>query len=48
MAKTPKTKVERPAQILKAVIAPITTDTKEKIATAFQSLVTTIKAKHLS
>jgi hypothetical protein len=48
MAKTPKIKVERPAQIVKPVIAPVTTDIKEKIATAFQSVVTAIKTKHLS
>ncbi len=48
MAKTPKIRVERPAQIIKPVIAPISIDIKEKIATAFQSVVTAIKTKHLS
>ncbi len=48
MAKTPKVREERPAQIIKPVIAPISTDIKEKIATAFQSVVTAIKTKHLS
>ncbi len=47
MAKTPKTRIERPAQIIKSVVAPITTDIKEKIATAFQEVVNKIKEKHL-
>jgi hypothetical protein len=47
MAKTPKTREERPAQIVKPIIAPISSDVKVKIATAFQAVVTAIKNKHL-
>jgi len=48
MAKTPKIREERPSTIVKAVVNPLSTDIKTKISTAFQSLVTAIKDKHLS
>lgn len=41
-------RVERPAQIIKAVISPLSSDLKVKMATAIQSVVNAIKAKHLS
>lgn len=47
MAKTPKIREERPAQIVKPVIAPISSDIKVKIATAFQAVVAKIKETHL-
>lgn len=40
-------KIERPAQTIKSVVAPISADLKTKIATAFQEVVTRIKVKHL-
>jgi hypothetical protein len=40
--------VERPAQTIKAIVAPISNDLKVKVANAFQSVVTAIKVKHLS
>jgi len=43
-----KERVERPAQTIKAVVAPISNDLKVKTATAFQAVVTAIKLKHLS
>jgi hypothetical protein len=42
-----KVRVERPAQIVKPIIAPISNTVKGKIATAFQAVVTAIKVKHL-
>jgi hypothetical protein len=42
-----KERIERPAQTIKAVIAPLSNDLKAKVATAFQSVVTAIKVKHL-
>jgi hypothetical protein len=42
-----KVRVERPAQIIKAVITPISNDLKVKSANAFQSVVNAIKEKHL-
>ena len=42
-----KERIERPAQTIKAVVAPISSDLKTKIATAFQEVVTAIKVKHL-
>ena len=40
-------RTERPAQIIKPTIAPISNDIKTKISTALQSVVNAIKAKHL-
>ena len=48
MAKTPKVRIERPSQVIKPVIAPISTNIKAKVATAFQSFVNALKEKHLS
>ena len=48
MAKTPKIREERPTTVIKALIRPLSTDLKTKISTAFQSVVTAIKDKHLS
>lgn len=47
MAKTPKIREERPDTVIKPVIAPLSTDIKTKISTAFQEVVTKIKEKHL-
>jgi hypothetical protein len=47
MAKTPKVRVERPLTVIKPVIAPLPTDVKTKISTAFQALVAKIKETHL-
>lgn len=41
-------RVERPDNTIKAVIAPLSTELKAKISTAFQEVVTKIKEKHLS
>jgi hypothetical protein len=42
-----KERVERPAQTIKAIVAPLSNDLKTKVADAFQALVTSIKTKHL-
>jgi|694.fasta_scaffold89628_5 hypothetical protein len=42
-----KERIERPAQTIKPIIAPISSNLKTKIATAFQSVVNEIKTKHL-
>jgi hypothetical protein len=42
-----KERIERPAQTIKAIIAPISSELKTKVATAFQAVVTAIKVKHL-
>ena len=42
------TRIERPTTVIKALIAPIPSNTKVKIATAVQDFVTRIKNKHLS
>lgn len=42
-----KERIERPAQTIKPIIAPLSNTIKEKIATAFQAVVTEIKNKHL-
>jgi hypothetical protein len=47
MAKTPKVREGRPAQVIKPVIAPISSDIKTKISNAFQAVVTRIKEEHL-
>ena len=47
MAKTPKIREERPAQVVKTVVAPISSDIKTKISNAFQAVVTRIKEEHL-
>lgn len=39
---------KRPQSVIKPIIAPISTDTKTKVATAIQSVVSAIKAKHLA
>jgi hypothetical protein len=41
-------RIERPAQTIKAIISPLTTETKVKVAAAFQLIVNKIKEKHLS
>ena len=43
-----KERVERPTQTIKTIVAPLSGTVKEKIATAFQAVVTAIKVKHLS
>ena len=40
-------KIERPATVIKSTIAPITTELKTKISTAFQVVINKIKEKHL-
>lgn len=42
-----KERIERPAQTVKSIVAPISNDLKTKVATAFQAVVTAIKVKHL-
>jgi hypothetical protein len=42
-----KVRTERPAQTIKAILAPISSELKTKAATAFQAVVTAIKVKHL-
>jgi hypothetical protein len=42
------TRIERPTTVIKALIAPIPSETKTKIATAVQEVVNRIKNKHLS
>lgn len=41
-------RVERPLQVIKARINPISTATKEKVKLAFQEVINRIKLKHLS
>lgn len=41
-------RVERPLQVLKARISPISAATKEKTKAAFQEVINRIKVKHLS
>ncbi len=40
-------RVERPAQTVKTKVVPLSNDLKVKVAAAFQSVVTSIKTKHL-
>jgi hypothetical protein len=40
-------RIERPAQTIKTIVAPITSNTKLKISTAIQVVVDKIKEKHL-
>lgn len=42
-----KERVQRPAQTIKPIIAPLSSSLKSKIATAFQTVVNEIKNKHL-
>jgi hypothetical protein len=42
-----KERINRPAQTIKATVTPISNTVKEKIASAFQTVVTEIKNKHL-
>jgi hypothetical protein len=42
-----KERIERPAQTIKTVVAPISSELKTKVSTAFQAVVTAIKVKHL-
>lgn len=42
-----KLRTERPPQTIKAIIAPLSNDLKAKVSTAFQSVVSAIKVKHL-
>lgn len=41
-------RIERPANVVKANITPLTSDLKLKIALAFQEVVNKIKERHLS
>lgn len=43
-----KVRTERPPQTIKPIIGSLSNDLKAKASTAFQSLVSAIKAKHLS
>jgi hypothetical protein len=43
-----KERIDRPAQTIKGIVAPLSNDLKVKVATAFQAVVTAIKVKHLS
>ena len=43
-----KQKVERPAQTIKTIVAPISSELKTKASNAFQAFVNAVKAKHLS
>ncbi len=43
-----KERIERPAQTIKPIIAPLSNTVKEKVAAAFQEVVNRIKEKHLS
>jgi hypothetical protein len=47
MAKVEKTKIQRPAQVVKIITGPLSNDLKTKVATAFEAVVTAIKVKHL-
>jgi hypothetical protein len=40
-------KKQRPNTVIKATIAPITTEIKTKVASAFQNFISKIKEKHL-
>lgn len=42
------TRIERPAQTIKSIVSPLTTETKVKVVAAFQLIVNKIKEKHLS
>ena len=42
-----KERIERPAQTIKPIVAPLSNAVKEKIATAFQAVVNEVKTKHL-
>lgn len=41
-------RIERPEQVIKKIVKPVSNETKTKIAAAFQSIVNKIKEKHLS
>lgn len=41
-------RIERPTTVIKALITPIPSDTKVKVANAIQSVVNRIKDKHLA
>lgn len=47
MANNQNVRIDRPAQIVKSNIKPISSDLKVKIAGAFQHFVNKIKEKHL-
>jgi hypothetical protein len=47
MAKVEKIRVSRPAQVVKVITGPLSNDLKTKVATAFESVVSAIKVKHL-
>lgn len=42
-----KERIERPLQVIKTSVTPVSEDLKVKVATAFQAFVNAIKAKHL-
>lgn len=43
-----KKRIERPAQVIKVNVTPVSQTVKAKVATAFQAVVDAIKTKHLS
>jgi hypothetical protein len=43
-----KERIERPLQIIKTTVTPVSADLKAKVATAFQAFVNAIKDKHLN
>lgn len=43
-----KERVERPAQTIKTIVNPISSEVKAKVVVAFQEVVNKIKEKHLS
>ena len=43
-----KKRVERPDNVIKRIVSPLTSDTKTKISAAIQVVVNKIKEKHLS
>lgn len=44
---TENARVERPDNIIKKIVSPLTNDTKVKITSAIQTVVNKIKEKHL-
>ena len=41
-------RIERPSQVIKARVTPVSESTKQKIKNAFQDVINRIKQKHLS
>lgn len=42
-----KKRVERPDNVIKRIVTPLTNETKAKVSTAIQTVVNKIKEKHL-